>query len=274
MNIMSWNVAGLRARIKKNDMDFLKKESIDIVCLQETKCTTEQLVLPEWIKEMYPYRAFASCDGTSQRKGLNGVCIWSKIKPIKVMEPMEVGRSEGRIVTMRFPGFVVVSVYTPNSQEPKCPRARFRELEWDPAFREYISSVAAKSPVIVCGDFNVAITDMDVEYPEEWAGTAGLLPAERDNFAALLELGLVDTFRHQNPDEGWWYTYWNMRCPWERKANIGWRIDYILTSASLLECAQYASIRDDIHGSDHCPVMLEITMPKRRRLRIVKRNLG
>ena len=269
MKLLSWNVAGLRARIKKDDLDFLQREAFDIVCLQETKCTLEQLTLPEWIQEMYPYRTFAACDGTSQRKGLNGVCVWSKIEPLAVLDPMELGRSEGRIVAVEFPEFVVISVYTPNSQEAGCPRANFRELEWDPAFRSYVAAIAARKAVIVCGDFNVALTDIDVERPEEWEGSAGLLDGERDNFVSLLEVGLVDTFRLKHPEATRRYTHWNMRCPWERKAHIGWRIDYVLTSYSLIRSIQSASIREDIFGSDHCPVTLELGPPRKRKLRIV-----
>lgn len=271
MRLLSWNVAGLRARLKKGQLDFLQEENIDVVCLQETKCTAKQLHLPEWIEEMYPYRVLAECDGSSQKKGLNGVSIWSRTKPQAIIRPMATAVGEGRIATMVFPSFVLINVYTPNSQEEDSDRAAFRYEEWDPAFKEYVQTIAAKRPVVVCGDMNVAVEDIDVECPEDWIDTPGLLRGERERFRQLLDTGLVDTYRRTHPNEGEKYTYWNMRVPWERQANIGWRIDYFLVSEPLTECVQKAQIFDDIEGSDHCPIFLSIKPPKPcRRLKVVE----
>ena len=271
MRLLSWNVAGLRARLKKGNLDFLQEEDIDVVCLQETKCTAKQLKLPEWIEEMYPYRVMSECDGTTQKRGLNGVAIWSRVRPQAIIRPMETGRCEGRIATMVFPSFVLVNVYTPNSQEEDSERAAFRFDEWDPAFRSYVQAIAAKRPVVVCGDFNVAIEDIDVECPDDWMDTPGLLPGERQRFRELLDTGLIDTYRHTHPNEDEKYTYWNMRAPWERQANIGWRIDYFLVTTPLEACIEKAQIFDDIEGSDHCPVFLSITPPKPcRRLKVIE----
>jgi len=271
MRLLSWNVAGLRARLKKSQLDFLQEEEIDVVCLQETKCTAKQLNLPAWIEEMYPYRVMAECDGTTQKKGLNGVAIWSRKKPEAVVRPMETAKCEGRVATMVFPGFVLINVYTPNSQEEDSERAQFRYEEWDPAFRSYVESIAAKRPVVVCGDMNVAIEDVDVECPGDWADTPGLLRGERERFRQLLDTGLIDTYRATHPNEAEKYTYWNMRVPWERTANIGWRIDYFLVSKPLERCIEKAQIFDDIGGSDHCPVFLSISVPAgHRRLKVVE----
>ncbi len=261
MRILSWNVAGLRARLQQGYLDFLQDETIDIVCLQETKCPSVKLQLPCWLERMYPFRIMAECDGTTQRKGLNGVAIWSKTKPQAIVRPMAVGRGEGRIVTMVFKGVVVINVYTPNSQAEDSDRAAFRHAEWDPAFRSYVKTISQSSPVVVCGDFNVAAEDIDVACPDEWADTPGLLAEERAGFGELLDIGLIDVYRHTHLNEDEKYTYWNMRVPWERTANVGWRIDYFLISRCLIDSVMKAQIFDHILGSDHCPIYMELSKP-------------
>tara|TARA_Y100000389_G_scaffold205123_1_gene263569 strand:+ start:26875 stop:27540 length:666 start_codon:yes stop_codon:yes gene_type:complete len=210
---------------------------------------------------MYPFRIMAECDGTTQRKGLNGVAIWSKTKPQAIVRPMAVGRGEGRIVTMVFKGVVVINVYTPNSQAEDSDRAAFRHAEWDPAFRSYVKTISQSSPVVVCGDFNVAAEDIDVACPDEWADTPGLLAEERAGFGELLDIGLIDVYRHTHLNEDEKYTYWNMRVPWERTANVGWRIDYFLISRCLIDSVMKAQIFDHILGSDHCPIYMELSKP-------------
>ena len=235
MNLLSWNIAGIRAKLKRGFLDFLKEGTYDVICWQETKAEEAQVELPEALKEMYPYRTWVHCDGVSQRKGLNGVAIWSKTKPVSIIPSMEPGRfrSEGRTLGVEFETFNLVTVYTPNSQCDGSERYDFRTNNWDGAFREWVQELNAKKPTIVCGDFNVAVEDIDVKHPDKWAGSAGLLPKERDNFKELMETGLVDSFRHLHPTDEEKYTYWNQRMPWERKANIGWRIDYFLVPTKM-----------------------------------------
>jgi len=272
MNLLSWNIAGIRAKLKKGYLDFLEEGAYDIICWQETKAEEEQVELPEALKEMYPYRAWVHCDGVTQRKGLNGVAIWSKTEPVSVIESMECGKGEGRTLGLEFETFNVVTVYTPNSQCDGSERCTFRTTQWDVAFRTWVQELNAKKPTFICGDFNVAIHDIDVKRPEDWAGSAGLLPQERENFEELLQGGLVDSFRHLHPTEEEKYTYWNQRMPWERKANVGWRIDYFLVPTKMQERIHKAEILNKVMGSDHCPITLEITKLKKkpkRKLKIV-----
>jgi len=266
MNLLSWNIAGIRAKLKKGFLDFLKEGTYDVICWQETKAEEAQVELPEALKEMYPYRTWVHCDGVSQRKGLNGVAIWSKTKPVSIIPSMEPCRfrSEGRTLGVEFETFNLVTVYTPNSQCDGSERCDFRTNKWDRAFRAWIQELNAKKHTIVCGDFNVAIEDIDVKHPEKWAGSAGLLPKERENFKELMETGLVDSFRHLYPTEEEKYTYWNQRMPWERKANIGWRIDYFLVPTKMQRRIKKAEILPEIMGSDHCPIAVEIQNPVKK----------
>jgi len=266
MNLLSWNIAGIRAKLKRGFLDFLKEGTYDVICWQETKAEEAQVELPEALKEMYPHRTWVHCDGVSQRKGLNGVAIWSKTKPVSIIPSMEPGRfrSEGRTLGVEFETFNLVTVYTPNSQCNGSERYDFRTNNWDGAFREWVQELNAKKPTIVCGDFNVAVEDIDVKCPEKWAGSAGLLPQERENFKELMKTGLVDSFRYLHPTEEEKYTYWNQRMPWERKANIGWRIDYFLVPTKMQRRIKKAEILPEIMGSDHCPIAIEIQNPVKK----------
>ena len=266
MNILSWNIAGIRAKLKKGFLNFLEDGTYDIICWQETKAEEIQVELPEALKEMYPYRTWVHCDGVSQRKGLNGVAIWSKTKPVSIISSMEPdiwSVSEGRTLGLEFETFNVITVYTPNSQCEGSERCNFRTNHWDGAFREWIRELNAKKPTIICGDFNVAVDDIDVKQPEKWAGSAGLLPKERENFKELMKTGFVDSFRHLHPRDEEKYTYWNQRMPWERKANLWWRLLSGADKNAKIRIRK-AAILPEIMGSDHCPIAVERQKPVKK----------
>lgn len=263
MRIICWNIAGIRASLKRDDFNFLNDEEFDIVCIQETKATKDEAekVVPKWIKEMYPYRCWRSTDGVTQRKGFSGTCIWSKQEPVAILDPPEID-GEGRVTTCEFDNFIIVNVYTPNSQHIESERCVFRIALWDSMFREYIKNLNARKPTIVCGDFNVANEEIDIWGGEEkHDGTTciGFLDEERLNFKEHLKLGYVDAFRYLNK-EGNNYTYWDQRMPWLRKQNKGWRIDYYLVPNKLKDQIIESRIRKEITGSDHCPITLEVWM--------------
>lgn len=266
MQILSWNVAGIRAMLKKENLqNLLKKQDFDIVCLQETKAEEHQVKLTEEIKIKYPYRYWNSTQGTTQRKGLSGTTIWSKTKPINIINPPEMDE-EGRVTTLEFDTFIVVCVYTPNSQSLESPRFKFRIEEWDPKFRKYINDLKTISQrpksVIVTGDFNVAYLDIDIHDPKKNKNkTAGFLDDEREEFKKHLDSGFIDIFRYFYPKEIGAYTYWNQLNPKTRQNNKGWRIDYFLISGDILNppiMLKECRMLPEIHGSDHCPIYLEI----------------
>ena len=263
MKIISWNVAGLRARVKKNYLDFLKDEEFDVVCLQETKCEESEITLPEWITEKYPHRFWNSTQGITQRKGLSGTAIWCKEKPIERIETPDFD-VEGRIVALEFKKFILVTVYTPNSQGDTSDRFNFRVEEWDQLFLEFMTMLEQVKPVVVCGDLNVAHEDKDVYKPDEWRNTsAGFYDKERENFKCILDAGYVDTFRMFNQEERQ-YTYWQQTIPVYRKRNIGWRIDYFIASNALRRNIKSSQIRPDVMGSDHCPITCDIIFPAKK----------
>jgi exodeoxyribonuclease-3 len=277
MKIVCWNVAGIRGSFKKGAMDWLSGGTYDIVCIQETKATEEEAdkVSPRWVKENYPHRYWNSCTGEFQhegfqKKGLSGTCIWSKQPGKQLAHPGF--DKEGRTTTVEFSEFIIVTVYTPNSQTPESNRFRYRVRTWDDNFREYIQQLNALKPTIVCGDFNVAHGDGDVYKPVEYKNmVAGFMNEERDNFSKLLDdAKLVDTFRRFHPDDEGAYTFWDQKLPYLRRTNRGWRIDYFLTPTCLRNkvtaCDQHPTIR----GSDHCPITLELTTtaPKTKKRKI------
>jgi len=263
MRFLSWNVAGLRACLRKNALDFLREGEFDVVCLQETKCEEQELKLPEWIQTVYPSRFLHSTQGTTQRKGLSGTAIWSKEPPIQRIETAEFD-TEGRILALEFKKFIVLTVYTPNSQGHLSNRFEFRTAEWDTMFQEYVVMLEQVKPVLMCGDFNVAHEDRDVYKPDEWRNaTPGFYDVERHNFASLLDQGYVDTFRLFNQEERQ-YTYWQQTIPVYRTRNIGWRIDYFLASTTLRKYVREARILPQVMGSDHCPVTCTLRFPPKR----------
>ena len=278
MKIVCWNVAGIRGSFKKGAMDWLSGGTYDIVCIQETKATQEEAdkVSPRWVKEKYPYRYWNSCTGEFQhegfqKKGLSGTCIWSKQPGEQLAHPGF--DKEGRTTTVEFSEFIIVTVYTPNSQTPESDRFRYRVRTWDDNFREYVQQLNARKPTIVCGDFNVAHGDGDVYKPVEYKNmVAGFMNEERDNFSKLLDdAKLVDTFRRFHPDDEGAYTFWDQKLPYLRRTNRGWRIDYFLTPIGLQSKIAACDQHPTIMGSDHCPITLELTTtiaPKTRKRKI------
>ena len=256
MRIISWNVAGIRGILKRGNLQHLiQKESPDIICLQETKAEEKQVELPEWIKTQYPYRFWESTKGTTQRKGLSGTTIWCKTKPVRQYNPPEMDE-EGRITTIEFEEFIIITVYTPNSQGLDSHRLIFRTNEWHNQFKEYINAVKQLKPTIICGDFNVAHNNIDIHHPHQHQKQAGFLDIERKQFQEYLDIGFVDQFRKFNPTLEKKYTYWNQINPKIRANNSGWRIDYFLCSQDIH--VKHCDNWDKVHGSDHCPIYLEL----------------
>ena len=272
MKILSWNVAGLRARLKIKDNYTSSLEQalfsqinkngegyqhFDIICLQETKCTPNQVKLPSEIDIRYPYRFWNSNPGTTQRTGFSGTAIWSNIKPIKQMDTPEFD-TEGRITCIEFEDFYLLTVYTPNSQDATSERCNFRINIWDPKFREYIINLNKIKNTIICGDFNVAHKEIDIYNPIKYKNAvAGFLDSERDQFTKHLESGFTDILRLKNKEANL-YTYWNQRAPQMRKTNRGWRIDYFIINNKFCEKIKNANIHPEIMGSDHCPISIEL----------------
>lgn len=270
MKLYSWNVNGIRAVEKKGALAALiAKEQPDILCLQETKAHESQLdvAYPEYHKYW----------NSADKKGYSGTAIWSKQPPLSVSNgfPDELTQqfhlstdayggssNEGRVLTVEFPDFYVVTVYTPNSKDD-LSRLDLRYKQWDPAFLTYLKRLDSQKPVLACGDLNVAHTELDLANPVPNIGKHGFTDEERAGFANLLAAGFVDSFRLFVKDGGhytWWSHWANARA-----RNIGWRIDYFLASQRLAPRIASAKIHADITGSDHCPVSLELkkTMTKK-----------
>lgn len=250
MKLISWNVNGIRAAIKKGFMDFLKSENPDIICIQETKARPEQV---ENEFPGYPHRFWNS----AEKKGYSGTAIFSKIEPIDVTYGVGISKhdTEGRVITAEFENFYLVTVYVPNSKRD-LSRLPYRHKEWDVDFLSYVKELENTKPVIFCGDMNVAHTEIDLANPKSNKKNAGFTAEERMGFDNIVQAGFVDTFRHFNP-EGGFYTWWSYMAK-ARERNIGWRIDYFCVSPSLLKSVNHAGILPDVMGSDHCPTSLEI----------------
>ena len=257
MKVISWNVAGLRAALKKGALDFLRDDDYDVVCLQETKCEESQVELPAWAEEMYPHRFWKSTKGTTQRKGLSGTAIWSR-RPVLRELPPPPEDEEGRVTAVSFGFWNLVTVYTPNSQGPGTARNVYRVEVWDPMFRKYVRELNETKPTVVCGDFNVARDDLDVWQPDVWRNeVAGFLDQERRGLKALMEIGLDDIFRDLHPKLAGAYTFWDQKLPYLRRSNRGWRIDYFLVPRCYRKKVVSARIMQSAEGSDHCPITLE-----------------
>jgi len=249
MKIISWNVNGIRAVMKKGFPDFVKKYDPDILCLQETKAHPDQV---DELLHDYEHHFWNSAD----KKGYSGTAIFSKIKPLNVSYGggIDVGDTEGRIVTAEFDDFFLVNVYTPNSKRGLA-RLDYRQ-EWDKLFFNYLKELEKSKPVITCGDLNVAHTEIDLARPKNNTKNAGFTPQERSGFQRYLDNGFLDTFRifNQDPENYTWWSYmFNARAK-----NLGWRIDYFLTSEKLKKNIISAEILKDVMGSDHCPVTLNL----------------
>ncbi|MBT3251467.1 MAG: exodeoxyribonuclease III [Candidatus Marinimicrobia bacterium] len=250
MKLISWNVNGIRAAIKKGFMDFLKSENPDIICIQETKARPEQV---ENEFPGYPYRFWNS----AEKKGYSGTAIFSKIEPIGVTYGLDISKhdTEGRVITAEFEKYYLVTVYVPNSKRD-LSRLPYRQKEWDVDFLSYVRELENKKPVVFCGDMNVAQKEIDLANPKSNKKNAGFTAEERMGFDNIVKAGFVDTFRHFNP-EGGFYTWWSYMAK-ARERNIGWRIDYFCVSPLLMKSVNHAGILPEVMGSDHCPTSLEI----------------
>lgn len=256
--IISWNVNGLRAVLKKGFEDFLANEATDVCCLQETKISDD--LTDGFSFDGYPH-VFWNC---AEKKGYSGTAILSRHEPIEVRKGIGIAKhdTEGRVLTAEFENFYLVTVYTPNSQnhdENKRPRRLdYRTKEWDVDFLKYVKELETNKPVVFCGDLNVAHTEIDLANPKTNRKNAGFTDEERARFDAILEAGFVDSFRQLYPEATERYSWWSYRAD-ARKRNIGWRIDYFCVSESIKGRIVDAEILDKIEGSDHCPVRLEIS---------------
>lgn len=251
MKFISWNVNGLRACLQKGFSDFFHSADADFFCLQETKLQEGQvqLDLPEYA-QFWNY---------AEKKGYSGTAIFAKHTPLQVI--YGVGRedldTEGRLITLEYPDYFLVTCYTPNAQR-ELARIQHR-LAWDEAFRAFLIGLDQKKPVIVCGDLNVAFQEIDLKNPASNRGNAGFSDEERSSFGNLLSAGFTDTFRYLNPDQTGAYTWWSYMFK-ARANNAGWRIDYFLVSNRIADNIAAAPIYSDIMGSDHCPVGLMLAI--------------
>ena len=251
MKLISWNVNGIRACLTKGFEERFQELDADIFCLQETKCQQGQVKLE--LPGYYQYWNYAN------RKGYSGTAIFTKKEPISVFNGMGIEEhdKEGRVITLEFEDFYMVTVYTPNSQS-ELRRLEYR-MQWEKDFLSYLLNLQEKKPVIVCGDLNVAHKDIDLKNPKTNRNNPGFTDEERACFSTMLESGFVDTFRYFYPDLEGAYSWWSYRFK-AREKNAGWRIDYFLVSPVLASKLDDAKIHSGIMGSDHCPVELTINM--------------
>lgn len=249
MKLISWNVNGIRACVSKNFMEFFNEVDADIFCLQETKLQENQIDLQ--LDGYYQYWNYA------KKKGYSGTAIFTKKEPISVAYGINIEEhdQEGRVITLEFDDFYMVTVYTPNSQN-ELKRLDYR-MKWEDDFRAYLKELDKVKPVIVCGDLNVAHTEIDLKNPKTNRKNAGFTDEERNKFTELLNEGFIDTFRYFYPDKENIYSWWSYRFK-AREKNAGWRIDYFCTSEKLKERLLSAKIHTEVLGSDHCPVELVI----------------
>lgn len=249
MKLISWNVNGVRAIVKKDFLTTVKTLDADILCFQETKASTEQAKITLDLIDGY----HISANGSKARKGYSGTAILSRQKPLSVAYDMGIPLhdQEGRVITAEFDNFFVVNVYVPNSGN-ELVRLSYRS-HWDADFKNYLKNLEKAKPVVVCGDFNVAHQPIDIARPKaNYNKSAGYTQQEIDGFSGIIENGFVDTFRHFHPNEVK-YTWWSFRAG-ARGNNIGWRIDYFLVSKSLINNVKEAFILNEFEGSDHCPL--------------------
>lgn len=249
MRFISWNVNGLRACVQKGFLDFFRQADADFFCLQETKMQAGQLEL-----ELPGYEQYWNY---AEKKGYSGTAIFTRHTPLSVSYGIGVPEldTEGRVITLEYENFYLVTCYTPNAQRG-LTRIDHR-MQWEDAFRGYMMVLDQKKPVILCGDLNVAHNEIDLKNPSSNRGNAGFSDQEREAFGKLLESGFADTFRSLNPDVTGAYTWWSYMFN-ARANNAGWRIDYFLVSKRLENLIVAAPIHSDVMGSDHCPVELEL----------------
>ena len=249
MKLISWNVNGLRACLKKGFEDTFNQLDADVFCIQETKMQPGQAdFAPEGYTEYI---------NSAEKKGYSGTLIYTRVKPLNAWNGIgvEAHSHEGRAITLEFEDYYLVNVYVPNSQN-ELARIDYR-MQWEDDLRAYLKDLDSKKPVILCGDLNVAHEEIDIARPKENRFSAGFSDQERAGFTRLLEAGFTDTFRALHPEEPGWYSWWSYRAG-ARARNIGWRIDYFCVSNPLASRVKDAAIHPDVTGSDHCPVSLEI----------------
>ena len=251
MKLISWNVNGLRACVGKGFLDYFKEQQADIFCLQETKLQEGQIDL-----ELDGYHQYWNY---AEKKGYSGTAIFTKQEPISVQYGLGIDEhdKEGRVITLEFENFYMVTVYTPNSQE-KLARFDYR-MVWEDEFRKFLLELDKKKSVIICGDLNVAHKEIDLKNPKTNRKNAGFSDEERAKMTTLLESGFVDSFRYFYPDRAEIYSWWSYRFS-ARAKNAGWRIDYFLVSDRIKTNMKDAEIHTEILGSDHCPVVLNINI--------------
>ncbi len=251
MTLVSWNVNGLRSILGKGLLEFWSAEAPDVLCLQETKARPEQIEGAPWPA------GYEGHWNSAARPGYSGVATFTRHPPLNVTcglgHPAHDG--EGRVLTLEYPDFFLVNVYTPNSQR-ELTRLDYRVRAWEPAFRRHLQELQKRKPVVFCGDLNVAHTELDLANPKANKRNAGFTEEERTQFQALIDAGFIDTFRLFTQGNGHytWWSYMNRA----RARNIGWRIDYFLVSPALRPRVRAARILPHVQGSDHCPVLLEL----------------
>ena len=252
MRLVSWNVNGIRAAMEKGFRDFVSADPPDVLCLQETKAQPEQVDLG-WVEEL-GYQQSWNC---AEKKGYSGTTIWSLVehKPAKLGIGIEEHDREGRVLTVVYDDFTLVNVYTPNAQQG-LKRLDYRQ-QWDADFLAYVRKLNRRKPVVFCGDLNVAHKEIDLANPKSNRKNAGFTDQERAGMDNMIAAGFIDSFRHfeDGPEH---YSWWSYRSG-ARERNIGWRIDYWMVSSKLKDRMESATIRNEIQGSDHCPVELVLS---------------
>ena len=251
MKLISWNVNGIRACVNKGFEDFFKQIDADIFCIQETKCQPNQIQLE--------FEGYKSYWNSAERKGYSGTAIFTKKEPLNISYGIGIEEhdSEGRVITLEFKKFYMVTIYTPNSKRG-LERLEYRQI-WEDEVRKYLLKLNKRKPVIMCGDLNVAHKEIDLKNPKSNRGNAGFTDEERYKMTQLLESGFTDTFRYIYPKKENSYSWWSYMGR-SRERNIGWRIDYFIVSKNIETKIKEAMIYPEIMGSDHCPVGLEIKL--------------
>ena len=249
MKLITWNVNGLRACMGKGFLEFVREEQPDMMCVQETKMQEGQADVP--------LEGYLQYWNSAVKKGYSGTAIFTKHEPLAVFRDIDSDGhdTEGRVLTLEYESFYLVTEYTPNAQE-KLARIDYR-MEWEDSRRAYLEKLKKKKPVIICGDLNVAHKEIDLKNPKTNRKNAGFSDQEREKFGELLSSGFTDSYRYLYPDTEGVYTWWSYRFN-ARANNAGWRIDYFLVSDDIREKIKEVTLRTDIYGSDHCPVILEI----------------
>ena len=264
MKLVSWNVNGIRACMKKGFDDFFKNIDADIFCIQETKMQvkkeeknkeTEEVVNSEIFNNLYKYW------NSAEKKGYSGTAIFTKLKPIKFTYGIgiEDHDKEGRVITLEYEDFFIVNIYTPNSKR-ELERLDYRQI-WEDDIREYLCNLKKQKPVIMCGDLNVAHKEIDLKNPKTNHKNAGFTDEERNKMTMLLDSGFTDTYRYLYPEKENAYTWWSYMGQ-ARTKNVGWRIDYFIVSSDIKQHINEAYIYSEVTGSDHCPIGLEIDIGK------------